>query len=237
MGAHRDDPAVELRRLAAFARRLAGAERGEDLAQEALAAALERDLPTSGPYLFGLLRNVARQEARASRRRRAREALAARPDRVESTASLALALERMRVVGEAVDALPADDRRLLRLRYYDGVSAVEIARREGVPPSTVRNRIRRALAVVRAALVRAFRGDPRRAFALPWLPPPARRGGRWSVAAGIALLLGLAGRGLAGTSDPPPPALLAPAPAPTPSELDARPEPRRAAPPLPDPSP
>ncbi len=232
MGAHRDDPEVERLRLAAFARRLVGADRGEDLAQETLSVALARTLPSSGPYLFGLMRNVARQEARAMQRRRAREAHAARPNRVESTATLALALERMRVVGEAVAALPDAERRVVRLRYYEGIRAADIARRQGVPSSTVRNRIRRALLRLRATLEGAFGGDPRRSPLLPLLRSPARRIGRWPIAAGVALLLSFAGRGLAGTAEqpPPPPERFAPPVVPLPAARDVRPVTGRASP-------
>lgn len=47
-------------------------------------------------------------------------------------------------VGGALARLPAQQRRLLLLRYWFGLSASDIARREGLPASTVRNRLRRA---------------------------------------------------------------------------------------------
>lgn len=47
-------------------------------------------------------------------------------------------------VGGALARLPADQRRLLVLRYWLGLSPKDIARRESLPASTVRNRLRRA---------------------------------------------------------------------------------------------
>lgn len=47
-------------------------------------------------------------------------------------------------IGSAVARLPAEQRRLLLLRYWYGLSATDIARRDGLPASTVRNRLRRA---------------------------------------------------------------------------------------------
>ena len=54
------------------------------------------------------------------------------------TAELRLRIE------SALARLPAEQRRLLLLRHWYGLSANEIARRESLPASTVRNRLRRA---------------------------------------------------------------------------------------------
>ena len=47
-------------------------------------------------------------------------------------------------IGSALARLPSEQRRLLLLGYWYGLSANDIARRESVPASTVRNRLRRA---------------------------------------------------------------------------------------------
>ncbi|MXX33318.1 MAG: sigma-70 family RNA polymerase sigma factor [Rhodothermaceae bacterium] len=47
-------------------------------------------------------------------------------------------------IGSALARLPDEQRRLLLLRYWPGLSANEIAHREGLPASTVRNKLRRA---------------------------------------------------------------------------------------------
>jgi len=57
------------------------------------------------------------------------------------------------------------------LRYYEGLSAAEVARRLGVPAGTVRWRVKRALAQLRDELDRAHGGDRQRWHAL-LLPIP-----------------------------------------------------------------
>ena len=47
-------------------------------------------------------------------------------------------------IGSALARLPTDQRRLLLLRYWLGLSPSDIARRDSLPASTVRNRLRRA---------------------------------------------------------------------------------------------
>ena len=54
-------------------------------------------------------------------------------------------------VGSAVARLPAEQRRLLMLRYWRGLGAVDIARRLGLPVATVRTGLRRACIRLRRA--------------------------------------------------------------------------------------
>ncbi len=54
-------------------------------------------------------------------------------------------------VRTAVKRLPAEQRRLLMLRYWHGLSAAEIARRLNLPAATVRTRLRRARLRLRRA--------------------------------------------------------------------------------------
>ena len=54
-------------------------------------------------------------------------------------------------VRSALERLPAEERRLLMLRYWDGISAAEIARRLDLHPATVRTRVRRACLRLRRA--------------------------------------------------------------------------------------
>jgi RNA polymerase sigma-70 factor (ECF subfamily) len=54
-------------------------------------------------------------------------------------------------VRTAVERLPAEQRRLLALRYWHGLSAVDIARRLHLPDATVRTRLRRARLRLRRA--------------------------------------------------------------------------------------
>ena len=54
-------------------------------------------------------------------------------------------------VRTAVKRLPAEQRRLLMLRYWHGLSAAEIARRLNLPDATVRTKLRRARLRLRRA--------------------------------------------------------------------------------------
>ena len=54
-------------------------------------------------------------------------------------------------VGSAVEHLPAEQRGLLRMRYWQGLSAMDIARRLDLPAATVRTRLRRIRHVLQRA--------------------------------------------------------------------------------------
>ena len=72
-------------------------------------------------------------------------------------------------VGSAVEHLPADSRRLLRMRYWRGLSAVDIARRLDLPAATVRTRLRRIRRVLRRAPEIVCYARPRPSL---WSRPP-----------------------------------------------------------------
>ena len=58
-------------------------------------------------------------------------------------------------VRQAIDALPADEREVVRLQHLEGLTHTEIAERLGVPLGTVKSRSHRAhqrLAVALSAL-------------------------------------------------------------------------------------
>ena len=64
-------------------------------------------------------------------------------------------------VGNAVEHLPAEQRLLLRMRYWQGLSAVDIARRLNLPAATVRTKLRRAHRQVQRAREIACYAPPR----------------------------------------------------------------------------
>src|SRR5262249_12564760 len=140
-----------MRRLAAA---LAGAE-GDDLAQEAWLTALRRPpgaLEHPRAWLGTVLRNLARMQARADARRRTREAsLPPRGDEPSTEERVARAELEQLAVRHVLDLEPLH-REALVLRYMRGLEPSEIARRAGVPASTVRNRIARGLEEVRVRL-------------------------------------------------------------------------------------
>ena len=157
-------PSLELllaqeRWVRALARRLVSRDdEAEDVAQSALAVALERP-PHSGenaPLLRAWLAQVARRlvigARRSDARRHDRELRSARTEALPSASEIHAQEEQRRVVVEALLSLAEPFRSALLLRYYRGLEPIEIARATGVPDSTVRNRIARGLEQLRQRL-------------------------------------------------------------------------------------
>ena len=151
-----------LRRLAAG---LVGDRGADDLAQAALLDAMTRP-PRNATSITGWLRQVLenrfRQEFRQASRRKARERVAYRAGVSVDPAEVVERFEEARRAIEAVRALEEPYRNILLMRYLDDQDAATIARTLGIPASTVRNRLRHALAVVRARLDEEHGGDRRR---------------------------------------------------------------------------
>lgn len=127
----------------------------DDLVQESYAAALRR--PPQGEAhdarlraWFGrVLRNLAFRRRREELRREEREQRSRR-DRGPESDERAQELEELRAeLFGHVKALPAASREVVLLRYFEELDSAQIARRLGIPDSTVRNRLRRALAELR----------------------------------------------------------------------------------------
>jgi RNA polymerase sigma-70 factor (ECF subfamily) len=189
------DVAAHAERVRALARRLVkDGGLAEDVAQETWLVALRRprrdDVPLSW-WLSGVVRNVVRHARRddATRRRRELES----PQRRDVDAPDAL-VERTeihhRLVG-AVLALEEPYRATILMRYFEDLSAAEIARRVGVPGATVRSRLKRGLDMLRARLDADERGD-RRKWALvlaPFAWTGKTRSGASVLAAAAACLL------------------------------------------------
>ena len=142
MGTHIDDHS-----LTELARRIAGADRADDLAQEVRIALLKRrPAGNERAWVIAVLKNMVRQTRRGEARRRRRERVAARPEVVAPVVD-------GHDVRSAVGNLSEPYRSTITMRYFDGLSSAEIARRQAVPASTARNRLRRALLLLRAMLV------------------------------------------------------------------------------------
>ena len=182
----------------------------EDVVQDTWVAALEgrmRHQDAPRPWLARVLGNFARLHRRRERVVRAREERAARPDIDETDPARLLArAELLQRVGSAVLELEEPYRSTLLLRFLEELSTDEVARRLGVPGSTVRNRIRRGLAKLRERFDAEHGGDSRAWCALlvpgmsvPLWKPVAISAGVWTmtktmtiaVSAGIALFLGI----------------------------------------------
>ncbi len=134
---------------------LGGDRDADDIVQETLLSALTSPPKPSGS-LRGWLRQVTINHIRQRWRREGTyervlsdvAALSVDDDSDEIVARVETEL----LVGRLVIELPPDQRRVVLLRYYEELSCAEIARRDGGSASTVRSRLRRALAALRGSL-------------------------------------------------------------------------------------
>jgi len=141
---------------------LVGFADAEDAAQEAVMKAWQaraslRDQAALRPWLLRIAVNICRewQRGRFGRWQRVLRpldgdlvALPAREDAQPGAIAHAEALD----VREAINALHASLRLVVTLRYYAGLDASEIGAALGLPPPTVRTRLRRALSLLRDEL-------------------------------------------------------------------------------------
>lgn len=161
----------------------------DDVVQETWVAAMQNPPPRTmslRAWLAGVARNVARQGRRRDARRFRRERQCAKQEALPSAEQLVAKAEMQRRVVEAVLDLDEPYRSTLLLRYFEELPAEEIARRLHVPGSTVRNRLRRALARIRGRFDQQASGD-RRAWCLAMIPLAAPSSGvREALVAGAA---------------------------------------------------
>lgn len=215
--------------LTRLARALVGEAGADDVVQQTYEAALATGSTPRGavrPWLGGVARNVARMATRGRIRRERREQAVPVHDEVPSPEQLLARAQVQQKVNRLVLELHEPLRSTLLLRFFEGLSAAEIARAQGIPAATVRSRLKDALDRIRAALD-VEHGNERRAWVglLAPLPAVMSRGTRavaggglivsTFVKAGIAvvvvalLLAGTRVAGLWGASPPSKPAPLA----------------------------
>ncbi len=159
--------AEELLAQAGFLQRLArelvgDAHAATDLAQDTLLVALEHPPRNEGSlrsWLATVARNLARNAQRSRQRREQREQRVARPERAEGDELALERLELQRLLFNLVLTLPAEQRTVLYLRYYEGRTPTSIAERLGIPVKTVKSRHTRAVAALREKLDARSSGD------------------------------------------------------------------------------
>jgi RNA polymerase sigma factor (sigma-70 family) len=152
--------------LARVARALVGEAGAGDVVQDTYEAALAKTSRRDGPlrpWLGGVARNIARMAVRARVRRERREQVVPVSDEVPSPEELLSRAQIQQRVGRLVIELNEPLRSTLLLRYFEGLSAAEIARAQGIPAATVRSRLKDALDRIRADLD-AEHGNDRRAW-------------------------------------------------------------------------
>lgn len=186
--------------LTRLARALVGDSAASDVVQDTYEVAL---LASSGrrgalrPWLGGVARNVARMATRGRVRRERREQLEHLDTASHEVPSPEQLLARAQVqheVNRLVLALPEPLRATLLLRYFEGLSAADIARAQGIPAGTVRARLKDALDRLRAQLDAEHDND-RAAWAVLLAPLPAVRGsatvGAVASTHAVAIAIGL----------------------------------------------
>lgn len=125
----------------------------------------DQDAPVV-PWLMAI---AARQAQNASRGRRRQQAFVARnahrfetvsPDIADEITTRIDAAAHVRRTQEALAALAADEREVLALCVWSGLSIREVALALGVPPGTVRSRLSRTRNRLRAALDDVTSSEP-----------------------------------------------------------------------------
>lgn len=146
----------------AIARRMLGAARAEDAVQDAFTS-IWRSASTYDPQL-GLVRtwllrivrhrslDILRSAAAEDRRieHAGREQHHAEP--AEGPAAATQRRDEADELHAVLDALPEEQRQVVELAYYDGLTQVEISERLGLPVGTVKSRARLALHKLRESL-------------------------------------------------------------------------------------
>jgi RNA polymerase sigma factor (sigma-70 family) len=149
--------------ILALARCLATDEhQAADLAQDTFLTALGRPAPSSGKlraWLMGVTRNLARRVVRSESRRRARERAALAERCAPSPSDIVSRMELRQIVVAELLRLEEPFRATLLLRFFEGLEPIEIARRNGTPPGTVRSRLKEGLDRLRARLDKHHRGS------------------------------------------------------------------------------
>ncbi len=138
---HFDDESLsaELGLVRSLAARVArDAHTADDLTQEALLIGLGRSTSSSSRGWWAkVVRNLGLTEARGARRRTRREQQVARPEATPSTCEQVERDADRRHLIEAVSSLAEPYRTTLRLRFLEGLTAREVARRMESSESTI----------------------------------------------------------------------------------------------------
>jgi RNA polymerase sigma factor (sigma-70 family) len=146
------------------------AQDAEDVAQTALEVLLRRaaDIHTDAAYEF--LR-VTVWRAASSLRRAQREVLtdAERPDPGPDPETTLASAEVSQAVRDAVARMPESRRRVV-VEIIDGRTVADVARDEGIPESTARDRLRAGEDDLRADLTRQRAAEKRKSGSTSWCP-------------------------------------------------------------------
>jgi RNA polymerase sigma-70 factor (ECF subfamily) len=126
----------------------------EDVVQEAFVRFWRVRHRAADPaaYLYGCVKRTALDWQRGRTRRAKREEAAARPEGEPLFAGPAEQAERRAAIAAALGTLPADQREVLVMKVWGGLTFPQIADALGVPANTAASRYRYALARLREQL-------------------------------------------------------------------------------------
>jgi RNA polymerase sigma factor (sigma-70 family) len=126
----------------------------EDIVQEACLAVLIRlkNQLEPGACLDIRVRRLAVHARHSELHRRDREKRVARQEALPDTADVVAEFELVQMLHTAVEELLEPGRSAIRMRFLEGLTPRAIAKRLGVPVSTVRTRVRRGLERLRKNL-------------------------------------------------------------------------------------
>ncbi|MFN3374465.1 MAG: RNA polymerase sigma factor [Chloroflexus sp.] len=144
-------------------RMLGAAEPAEEVVQETFWRIWKRSATFQAnsaflPWMFGITRNLCIDELR---RRQARpmaagsddDLLSSLPDQQQNVEQATIETERRRLITDALADLPADQREVIELAYFGGLSQREIADHLQSPLGTIKTRIRLGLQKLKQALL------------------------------------------------------------------------------------
>ena len=136
-------------RLMLFARQWCHAP--EDAVQEAFLKLARLGIPPDDPlaWLYRATRNAAIDAGKSQRRRERREQSSARRDWFVPGEVDGLSSEE---AVAAMERLPAEQREVIEIAYYTGLSHSEIAAKLGQPLGTIKTRIRTGMMLLREQL-------------------------------------------------------------------------------------
>ncbi|MFT7669984.1 MAG: RNA polymerase sigma-70 factor (ECF subfamily), partial [Planctomycetota bacterium] len=149
-------------RLHEIARRLVGdSHLADDLVQDAWVVALEADVSRASSWrdvegwrawIGGVARNLSARRAQRDARRREIEAVVAKSEATIEENHLSDRMHVQRQLAGAVLELDEPFRSALVMRYLDDLDYEQLAERQGISIANARQRVRRALAILRTRM-------------------------------------------------------------------------------------
>lgn len=142
------------------------AQEAEDLAQDALlnvwrkAHMFDPSKASAVTWIYSIARNLRIDAARKAKRVRELPQDLWQGEGDKAADREMIAAEEAKVVTCLMDTLPAEQKTILRLSFYEDLSHGDIARALSIPLGTVKSRLRLAMTRLKAGLAKASPGDP-----------------------------------------------------------------------------